>query len=149
MKRRKAKWSGHILCRNYLPKHFTGGKIKGKIEVTRRRGRSRNMTSRKRQDRGKWKEEALFRTVWRTCFGRVVWQSKEWLTYLPILFQNPFLILFRYMPSHPIPHYIILSSTYILISKYLHLQICQIKLYSNPLFYLPISQSLVMPGHLL
>jgi hypothetical protein len=36
MKRRKAYWIGHIVYRDFL----IGGKIKGKIEATRRRGRS-------------------------------------------------------------------------------------------------------------
>jgi len=37
MKRRKANWIGHI-C---LLKHVIGGKTKGRIEVTERRGRRR------------------------------------------------------------------------------------------------------------
>jgi hypothetical protein len=40
-KRRKANWIGHILCRNYLLKHVTEGKIEGKKEVTGRRRRRR------------------------------------------------------------------------------------------------------------
>jgi hypothetical protein len=34
-------WIGHILRRNYLLKQVNEGKIKGQIEVTRRRGRRR------------------------------------------------------------------------------------------------------------
>ena len=41
IKRRNANWIGHILRRNCLLKHVTGGKIEGKIEVTGRRGRRR------------------------------------------------------------------------------------------------------------
>jgi len=37
MKGRKANWIAHILCRNCLLKHVTGGKIEGRIEVTERR----------------------------------------------------------------------------------------------------------------
>ena len=33
-KRKKTKWIGHILHRNYLPKHVTEGKIEGMIEIT-------------------------------------------------------------------------------------------------------------------
>jgi len=33
MKRRKANWIGHILCRNCLRKHITEGKLEGSIEV--------------------------------------------------------------------------------------------------------------------
>ena len=39
VKRRKANWIGHILRRNCLLEHVTEGKIQGRIEVTRRRGR--------------------------------------------------------------------------------------------------------------
>ena len=39
--KRKANWIGHILRRNCLLKQVTEGKIKGEIEVTRRRGRRR------------------------------------------------------------------------------------------------------------
>ena len=41
IRKRKANWIGHILPRNYLLKQFTEGKIKGEMEVTRRRGRRR------------------------------------------------------------------------------------------------------------
>jgi hypothetical protein len=37
--KRKAKWNGHILCRNFLLQQVIEGKIKGEIEVTGRRGR--------------------------------------------------------------------------------------------------------------
>ena len=39
--KRKANWIGHILRRNCLLQHVIEGKIKGQIEVTRRRGRRR------------------------------------------------------------------------------------------------------------
>ena len=39
--KRKANWIGHILRRNCLLQQVTEGKIKGQIEVTRRRGRRR------------------------------------------------------------------------------------------------------------
>jgi hypothetical protein len=38
---RKANWIGHVLRRNCLLKEVIEGKIKGRIEVTRRRGRRR------------------------------------------------------------------------------------------------------------
>jgi hypothetical protein len=41
VKRRKAKWIGHILCRNCLLKHVIEGKLEGRIEMTGRRGRRR------------------------------------------------------------------------------------------------------------
>ena len=41
LRKRKAKWIGHNLCRNYLLKQVIEGKIKGEMEVTRRRGRRR------------------------------------------------------------------------------------------------------------
>jgi hypothetical protein len=54
IKRRKANWIGHILCKNCLLKHIIEGKAGG-IEVTVRRGRRRNgywMTLRKGEDTG-------------------------------------------------------------------------------------------------
>jgi hypothetical protein len=39
VKRRKAKWIGHILHRNRLLKHVTEGKVEGRLEVTGRQGR--------------------------------------------------------------------------------------------------------------
>jgi hypothetical protein len=41
IRKRKANWIGHILRRNCILKQVTEGKIKGRIEVTRRRGRRR------------------------------------------------------------------------------------------------------------
>ena len=39
IRKRKANWIGHVLCRNCLLKQVIEGKIKGEMEVTRRRGR--------------------------------------------------------------------------------------------------------------
>ena len=39
IRKRKANWIGHILRRNCLLKRVIEGKIKGEMEVTRRRGR--------------------------------------------------------------------------------------------------------------
>jgi hypothetical protein len=39
IKRRKANWIGHILCRNCLLKHVTEGKLEERIQMTGRRGR--------------------------------------------------------------------------------------------------------------
>jgi hypothetical protein len=41
IRKRKANWIGHILHRNCLLKQVIEGKIKGEMEVTRRRGRRR------------------------------------------------------------------------------------------------------------
>jgi hypothetical protein len=41
IRKRKANWIGHILRRNCLLKQVIEGKIKGRIEVTGRRGRRR------------------------------------------------------------------------------------------------------------
>ena len=40
IRKRKANWIGHILRRNCLLKQVIEGKIKGEMEVTRRRGRN-------------------------------------------------------------------------------------------------------------
>jgi hypothetical protein len=69
----KANWIGHILRRNCLLKQVIEGKIKGEIEVTRRRGRRRRKLLDDLKDRKGYshlKEEALDRTVWRNRFGR-------------------------------------------------------------------------------
>jgi len=41
IRKRKANWIGHILRRNCLLQRVTEGKIKGEVEVVRRRGRRR------------------------------------------------------------------------------------------------------------
>ena len=41
IRKRKANWIGHILRRNCLLQQVIEGKMKGHIEVTRRRGRRR------------------------------------------------------------------------------------------------------------
>jgi hypothetical protein len=75
---------GHILRRNCLLKQVIEGKIKGQIEVTRRRGRRRkNLLDdlSDRRDYSHLKEEALDRIKWRNRFGRgcgpVVWQITD------------------------------------------------------------------------
>jgi hypothetical protein len=73
IRKRKANWIGHILRRNCLLKEVTEGKIKGRIEVTRRRGRRRKHLLDDLGDRRGYshlKEEALDRIKWRDRFGR-------------------------------------------------------------------------------
>ena len=63
----------HILRRNCLVKQIIEGKIKGQIEVTRRRGRRRKKLLDDLKDRTGYcqlKEETLDRTMWRNRFGR-------------------------------------------------------------------------------
>ena len=86
--KRKANWIGHILRRNCLLKQVIEGKIKGEMEVTRRRGTRRGKLLDELKDRRGYshlKEEALDSTVWRNrfggCFGPVVRQSTEWWWY--------------------------------------------------------------------
>ena len=72
IRKRRANWIGHILRRNCLLKQVIEGKIKGKIEVTRRRGRRRKMLLDDLKDRRGYshlKEEVLDRTMWRNRFG--------------------------------------------------------------------------------
>jgi hypothetical protein len=47
IKRRKANWIGHILRRNCLLKHV----IEGKLEITRRRGRCKQLLDDRKEDR--------------------------------------------------------------------------------------------------
>ena len=73
IRKRKANWIGHILRRNCLLQQIIEGKIKGRIEVRRRRGRRRKKLLDDLKDgRGycQLKEEALDRTMWRNRFGR-------------------------------------------------------------------------------
>jgi hypothetical protein len=64
--KRKANWIGHILCRNCLLQWVIEGKIKGRIEVTGRRGRRhRKLLDDLKERRGysHLNEEALARTM--------------------------------------------------------------------------------------
>ena len=68
-------WIGHILQLNCLLKQVFEGKIKGEIEVTRRRGRRRKKLLddlKERRGYSHLKEEALDCTMWRNRFGRGV-----------------------------------------------------------------------------
>jgi len=71
--KRKAKLTGHFLCRNCLLQRVIEGKIKGGIEVTGRRRRRRKKLLddlKERREYSHLKEEALDRTIWRAGFGR-------------------------------------------------------------------------------
>jgi hypothetical protein len=71
--KRKANWIGHILRRNCLLQRVIEGKIKGRLEVTGRRGRIRRKLLddvKERRGYSHLKEEALDRTMWRARFGR-------------------------------------------------------------------------------
>jgi hypothetical protein len=71
--KRKTNWVGHILCRNCLLRQVIEGKVKGGIEVTRRRGRRcRKLLDDLKDRRGysHLKEEAPDRTIWRARFER-------------------------------------------------------------------------------
>ena len=73
IRKRKANCIGHILRRNCLLQQVIEGKIKGQIEVTRRRGRRHKKLLDDLKDRRGYcqlKEEALDRTMWRNRFGR-------------------------------------------------------------------------------
>ena len=68
----KANWIGHKLRRNCLLKQAIERKIKGEIEVTRRRGRRRKKLLddfRERRGYCHLKEEALNRPMWGNRFG--------------------------------------------------------------------------------
>ena len=84
IRKRKANWIGHILRRNFLLHQVFEGKIKGHIEVKRRRGRRRKKLLDNLKDRRRYcqlKEEALDRTMWWNRFGRgfepVVWRITD------------------------------------------------------------------------
>ena len=65
-------WIGYILRRNCFLNEDIGGKIKGELEVARRRGRRRKKLLDDLKDRRRYshlKEETLDRTMWRHRFG--------------------------------------------------------------------------------
>jgi hypothetical protein len=66
---RKANWIGHILRTNCLLKPVIEGKIKGQIEVTRRRKKLLDDLG-DRRGYSHLKEEAVDRVKWRNRFGR-------------------------------------------------------------------------------
>ena len=72
IRKRKANWIGHILRKNCPLKQVIEGKIKGEMEVARRRGRRRKKLLDDLKDRRGYshlKEEALNHTTWRHRFG--------------------------------------------------------------------------------
>ena len=72
IRKRKANWIGHILGRNCLLEQVIEGKIKGEMEVARRRGRRRKKLLDELKDRKEYsylKEKTLDRTMWRNRFG--------------------------------------------------------------------------------
>jgi hypothetical protein len=82
--KRKANWIGHILYINCLLQWVIEGKIKGGIEVARRRARTRrNLLNYLKERRGypHLKEETLDRTMWKAGFeigfGPVVRQTTK------------------------------------------------------------------------
>ena len=86
IRKRKDNWIGHILRRNCLLEQVIEGKIKGEMEVARRRGRRRKKLLDELKDRrgcSHLKEEALDRTMWRHRlgggFGPAVRQNTEWM----------------------------------------------------------------------
>jgi len=101
----KANWIGHILRRNCLLKQVIEGKIKGEMEMTRRRGRRCKKLLDDLTDRRGYshlKEEALDRIMWRNPFGGgfgpVVTQNTEWmnewiLIFILLVFSTIFLLL--------------------------------------------------------
>jgi hypothetical protein len=73
VKRWKANWIGHILCRNCLLIHVIEGNIEGKIEVAGRgEKRCEQLLDDLKGKRGycKWKDEKLVCSVWGAHFGR-------------------------------------------------------------------------------
>ena len=84
IRKQKANWIGHILRRKCLLKQVIEGKIKGEMEVTRRRGRRCKKLLDDLKDRRGYshlKGEVLDRSMWRNRFrgdfGPVVRQNTE------------------------------------------------------------------------
>jgi hypothetical protein len=93
MEGRKANWISNILLRNCRLKHVIEGELVGRIEVIGGRGRRcKQLLDDVKETRGYWKmkEEALDRTVWRTCFGK---------GYGTVARQNKMAVLYVYQKS--------------------------------------------------
>jgi len=72
IRKRKANWIGHILRRKCLLKQVIEGKVKGEMEVARRRGRRRKKLLDDLKDKRVYsylKKRAIDRTMWRHRFG--------------------------------------------------------------------------------
>ena len=83
---------GHILCRNRLLKQVIEGKIGGRIEVTRRRGRRlKQLLDDLNETREYWKlkEEALDRPLLRTRFGRGNGTSRKTDSRMTTIYYSP------------------------------------------------------------
>jgi len=65
VERRKGNWIGYILRGNCVLKHVIEGKIEGRIDVTGKRGRSKQLLDDLEENRGlsKLKKETIDRTV--------------------------------------------------------------------------------------
>jgi hypothetical protein len=73
IRKRKANWNGHILCRNSLLQRVIEGKIQEAIEMRGRQGRRRRKlldNLKERRGYSHLKEETLDSTMWRARFGR-------------------------------------------------------------------------------
>ena len=87
IKRRKANWTGRILCRNCLNWRVMEGNIEGRVEVT---GRRKKLLDGLKKKRGHWKlkEKALDRPLWRNrcgrAYGPVEREIREWIRKLII-----------------------------------------------------------------
>jgi hypothetical protein len=68
IRKQKANWIGNVLYRNCLLKQVIEGKIKGELEVTRRRKKLLDDLN-DRRGYSHLKEDALDRTMWRNHFG--------------------------------------------------------------------------------
>jgi hypothetical protein len=69
-----ASWIGHILRKNCLLEDVSEGEVEGRIEVTKRRGRSCQqllVDFKEKQRYWKLKEKAVDLALWRTGFGRI------------------------------------------------------------------------------
>ena len=89
IRKRKANWIGQILRRNCLLKQVIEGKIKGEMEVARRRGRRRKKLLDDPKDRRGYSnlEEALDRTMWRSLWRRV-WTCRQTECWMNVIWQS-------------------------------------------------------------
>ena len=73
LKKKKTKWTGHIMCRNYLLIYIIEGQMEGRIEVMQRQGRRPKQLLgdlMEKREYFKLKAEALDHSLQRTRFRR-------------------------------------------------------------------------------
>ena len=89
IKRRMVNWIGHNWHSNCHLNHVIEGKIEGRTDATRRRGRSYGITLRKGEDTGNWKRKhwIILGGGFGRCSGPHTQRTTEWVNQRFCVFQ--------------------------------------------------------------